>query len=232
MSVASPALDHLTASDYDRVYVPSEDTFLFEDVLKQEFAKGRWDEEGGGLLCLEVGPGSGYLSSVVASLLRSVSVSGNRKASLGGFVVAVDVSQEACKLTGRTGKRNKHGRVMDVVRGDAAKSFLVNSSEGFDLIIFNPPYVPSEKDELGRDDITASYAGGERGREVTDLALTSICPCLRQGGNFYILLIAQNDVQEFRSFVLEKFGLTSEIVGERKSGWEHQYIVRCFRSVG
>jgi len=42
----------------------------------------------------------------------------------------------------------------------------------FDVIIFNPPYVPTDADEYARSlrdrDISASWAGGNNGREVTD----------------------------------------------------------------
>lgn len=46
---------------------------------------------------------------------------------------------------------------------------LLPTLEGkLDIIIFNPPYVPTEDDEVAMDGIEASYAGGERGRRVID----------------------------------------------------------------
>jgi release factor glutamine methyltransferase len=222
MSYQSPLLEHLRATDYDEVYVPSEDTFLFEDVLRRELTEryGGGALDGSGrqepVMCLEVGPGSGYLSTVMAKMLPR------------SYVVAVDINNKACDLTRRTCDRNGVGRRSDVVRGDVAECFM-GSGAKFDVIVFNPPYVPSEESELNQDDITASYAGGERGRVVTDRSLKTICPCLSERGSFYLLLIAQNDVEEFRTFAQREFCLASEVVGERKSGWEHQTILRCIR---
>jgi len=37
-----------------------------------------------------------------------------------------------------------------------------------DVLIFNPPYVPTPDEELGTTDIVASWAGGSDGRVIID----------------------------------------------------------------
>jgi release factor glutamine methyltransferase len=59
-----------------------------------------------------------------------------------------------------------------------------------DVLVFNPPYVPSEADEIGLDcdwapDISAAWAGGVRGREVIDRLVPMVWGRLRPGGSFY-----------------------------------------------
>ncbi len=49
-----------------------------------------------------------------------------------------------------------------------------------DLLVFNPPYVPSEQEELGRADIAAAWAGGLNGRVVIDRFL-SLVPVMDNG---------------------------------------------------
>jgi len=62
-----------------------------------------------------------------------------------------------------------------------------------DVLIFNPPYVPTDQDELGRSDIVAAWAGGEDGREVIDAFLPLVPRFLSPGGVLYLHLIAENN---------------------------------------
>ena len=61
-----PSLDHATFADWDRVYEPSEDTFLLLDALFAERASLRALAPRS---VVEIGPGSGAVSAYVARLL-------------------------------------------------------------------------------------------------------------------------------------------------------------------
>lgn len=100
----------------------------------------------------------------------------------------------------------------------------------FDIVVFNPPYVPTDPDEMERAlrerDIAASWAGGERGREVIDRCLEGVRECLVEGGAFYLVLEKANDVEEVRERA-EKVGLgESKVVGEVCVGTEKLCVVR------
>lgn len=43
-----------------------------------------------------------------------------------------------------------------------------------DVLLFNPPYVPTGDDEVGRRDITAAWAGGKDGVEPLNALLPKI----------------------------------------------------------
>ena len=140
-----PSLDHATFVDWNHVYEPSEDTFLLLDALFADRAALRASKT-----IVEIGPGSGVVATYLAKLTRN-------------NVLAVDINEAACALTMRAAEAN--GARVDVVRGDlcgALRSYSV------DALVFNPPYVPTEDEEVGGNGIEASWAGGLRGRRVLD----------------------------------------------------------------
>ncbi|CAG8450178.1 3392_t:CDS:2 [Diversispora eburnea] len=63
----TPNLDHLSSKDYEQIYEPSEDTFLLLDALESEitFIKNEINP----CICLEIGSGSGCVSTFLGQLL-------------------------------------------------------------------------------------------------------------------------------------------------------------------
>lgn len=105
-----------------------------------------------------------------------------------------------------------------------------------DLLIFNPPYVPTEDQELEdaqhEAKIAGSWAGGAVGMDVTDrlLAQTPVWPPLFQafasgttntvyteqhllasGGRFYLVAVPQNRPHEILSRMQAEGGLDSHV---------------------
>lgn len=91
--IETPDLSHLSASDYENVYEPREDSFLFLDSLEKDLGLIRSLKPS---LCLEIGSGSGVISAAVARALGS-SV----------FVMATDLNPLACQCTVGTARSNK-----------------------------------------------------------------------------------------------------------------------------
>lgn len=60
---------------------------------------------------------------------------------------------------------------IDLVRGDLLSPFLSQRSKFVDVLVFNPPYVPTDASEIGGCGIAASWAGGKDGMEVTNRLL-------------------------------------------------------------
>ena len=101
----------------DAVYQPAEDSYLLQEYVK-EYAFGR---------VLDMGTGSGI--QALTALKRT-----NVKE-----VVAVDIDEEAVRRL-QQGIKEQRLRKIKVIKSD-----LFDRVEGhFNLIIFNPPYLPQD----------------------------------------------------------------------------------------
>lgn len=100
-----------------------------------------------------------------------------------------------------------------------------------DILLFNPPYVPTDTSEVSSAqssaDIAGSWAGGTDGMEITDRLLQDVevssfpvfwdtindhsQGLLSPRGRFYLVALKQNNVLSIRSRMLEDFGLSSEV---------------------
>ncbi|KAH8066329.1 protein methyltransferase [Aureococcus anophagefferens] len=212
-----PSLDHASFADWDAVYEPAEDTFLLLDAL---FAERSSLRALGDATVVEVGPGSGVVSAYVAALL----------AAQAPRVVCVDVNPRACALSARTAAAN--GARVDVVRGDLATrvrrrpSAARKASRGarrclargsVDVLVFNPPNVPTPRAEVGGAGIEASWAGGDRGREVLDRLLPDVTRALSPRGRFYVVVVEENDPDDIAR-ILAADGLERTTVATKRVG--------------
>ncbi|KAG8341678.1 hypothetical protein ERJ75_001830000 [Trypanosoma vivax] len=109
----------------------------------------------------------------------------------------------------------------------------------FDVILFNPPYVPTTMEELlcaeaQKGDISAAWCGGPRGRVVVDRFVEQLPLFLATYGICFIVAIHENDVPELMQLIRSVFGragehdLVIEIVAERYTG-EHLKVIRMMR---
>ena len=201
-----PSLDHATFVDWNHVYEPSEDTFLLLDALFADRAALRESRA-----IVEIGPGSGVVATYLAKLTHN-------------NVLAIDINEAACALTTRTAAAND-ARV-DVIRGDlcgALRSYSV------DALVFNPPYVPTDDEEVGGAGIEASWAGGLRGRRVLDRLLPHVARVLTAAGRFYVVCVAENDPASIVSYLRAR-GLTGETVLRRRARNEALSVLRFVRA--
>eukprot|EP00891_Asterochloris_glomerata_P004489 jgi/Astpho2/4489/Aster-x1254 len=84
--------------------------------------------------------------------------------------LAVDISEHAVEATCGTLLAHDVATV-DVMQGDLRSCLTAAMAGKFDLLVCNPPYVPTPEAEVSRGDIAAAWAGGDRGRNVLDSLL-------------------------------------------------------------
>ena len=204
--IPTPLTPHLKLPEYFSVYPPAEDSYLLLDTLEEHLTSS--SSSSSPLLCLEIGSGSGVVSTFV------------KTASPVTSCIAVDINPCAALATQQTAAVNK--QEVEVVCCDLAGS-LCGLHGCVDLLVFNPPYVPSE--EIYPGGIEASYAGGALGREVIDKFLPTAAKFLSKEGVFFLLGIQQNKPLQICDFAKE-FGLIGQIVANRKAGIEKLWVIK------
>ncbi|XP_004363802.1 methylase [Capsaspora owczarzaki ATCC 30864] len=216
----TPDTSHLRKGGFEHVYEPAEDTFLMLDALQQDFgprAQHNHDHDHAPLVprvCLEIGPGSGIVTTFLAQMLGRANA----------LCLAVDINTRAAEATAQTAQYNGD-QTVDVLVGDLTGGLRLAGL--VDVLVFNPPYVVTEDEEVTSSrDISAAWAGGLRGRRVTDRLLPLVASILSPTGRFYLLTIDENDPAEIAA-ILARDGLHCRTALRRRAHNEFQSIL-CF----
>lgn len=210
----TPDYGHLNATDFERVYEPSEDTFLLLDALESE---KHFLQLLRPLVCVEIGSGSGIVLTFLSTLLKTKG---------GGDLVciATDVNSYAADVTRRTLERNQVDG--DVLVMDLLTGLSTRLAGQIDVLLFNPPYVVTSSEDVGSRGLESAWAGGDKGREVMDRILPNVYELLSPSGVFYLVLIEENGPEEV-SRLLKNEGLNVERILARRAGRERLMVFKC-----
>lgn len=208
MIMETPCMSHIKPTDYDDVYEPAEDSMLLIDALEKDMEAIKMKNP---TFCLEVGSGSGIVISAFAMEFPSC------------YCLCTDINMRACVLSNSALDHNYC--IGECINMNLAEGFI---DKQFDVIIFNPPYVVTQSEECNDHGISASWAGGVKGREVTDKLLKMIPNKLAENGWFYLLLIKDNIPEEVVD-IMAANEFKSELLIERRVRNEQQYVYKFFR---
>lgn len=206
----TPLQNHINNDEFNHVYEPAEDSFLLIDALEKDL---KYLKAKNPIFCLEVGSGSGIVITAFGLAFPET------------FCISTDINHKACIMSKSTASHNNI--VFDVCNMNLAGCFV---NKIFDIIIFNPPYVITESTECGGTDITASWAGGIKGREIIDRFLEMIPNILANNGVFYLLLIEENIPEEVIK-IMAQYGFVGEIVIKRKVRNEQQLVLKFYKKL-
>lgn len=138
---------------------------------------------------------------------------------------ATDINPHANLCTLRTAKQNNIQN-LEVIQCNFAAPVKEKLQGKIDVLVFNPPYVPTPNDEVGRNDIAASWAGGDDGRVVIDRFLPNIPFLLSKSGVCYMVLVQENKPEELCRIIQDKYRLSMSIVKRYKARNEQLMIVK------
>lgn len=186
-------LDRLIDIDTaDEVYNPSDDSYMLLRIVEVDQ----------GETFLEVGAGTGLIAI--------------HAAKMGATVTATDLNPHAVELTRRNAVRNQ-------VQIQVLQSDLFEKVNGyFDVIAFNPPYLPSDSSSTSW--IERSWSGGEKGSEIPVSFLDQAWRHLAPGGRIYMVLSSLTGLTSVLKAAKERY--ESEMLEEQRMFFESLFAYR------
>ncbi|KAG1695385.1 hypothetical protein DVH05_020423 [Phytophthora capsici] len=200
------------------VYEPAEDTYLFVDALQDELPYLKTLDPS---ICVEIGCGSGAVFVYLATQLQEM---GTR-----AMFLATDINPLAASVGHQTAKSNGV-EAFDIVRTDLLQCYEPRIQGKVDVLLFNPPYVPTPSEEVGSLGIEAAWAGGIHGREVIDRLLPKIDALMSPRGVFYMVVVVENKPKEIAA-ILAKDGFEMTVIRSTKAKNERLSILKFTRKL-
>lgn len=148
---------------------------------------------------LEVGTGSGIIAKFLSMKAKSV--------------IATDISPYAIENAQLNGVNVKQG------------NFFADLAYKFDLIVFNPPYLPNSKEpEEPKDWLSKAWDGGPTGAEVSMEFLSEVTNFLIESGKLLIVASSLGRFQKIMAKMMDLFEDVS-IVAKKKLLFETLYVL-------
>lgn len=201
-------------SGHPEVYEPCDDSFALVDALLADRANLLEQRP---RLCLEVGCGSGYVITSLALMLGQ---------DVGAHYFATDINSHAIEVTHKT--LEAHGVHAEVICTDVTSGLLPRLAGMVDVVVVNPPYVPTPEEEVGCDGITAAWAGGVDGRSVINRILPVVDELLSDRGWLYMVTLTANNPLQICLEMREK-GYASRIIVQRSTEEESLHVIKFWR---
>lgn len=205
--------DPIINCDFEIVYTPSDDSYLLIEYFKHKIDKHSFDgiklSEINNIL--DLGTGTGIIA-IFFQMIKIYHSNFNPK------IYASDILEEAIKCAKLNEKTNKILNEITFLHSNLFVSFPENLRNYFNIIVFNPPYLPSSKliEKNNKKAIDYSWDGGLEGYEILIDFLRNAKFFLNLEKEHYIYCItsSRTDLAELNKKILE-LGYENKIVKKR-----------------
>jgi release factor glutamine methyltransferase len=191
----------LIFEQHPEVYDPAEDSFLLLDSLQIKPHD----------IVLELGTGCGLIALECARQ--------------GAQVLCTDINPFAIQLTRHNIDRNRHLLKGDVEIRQGDLFAVLGKTELFNIIIFNPPYLPTKKKEKVGGWFDIATDGGRDGLKLTKRFLQRLHKHLLRTGAAYFIFSSLSKRSTLEQY-LKKEQLTASIVARHMSDDEELDVYR------
>ncbi|MBT5022701.1 methyltransferase domain-containing protein [Candidatus Woesearchaeota archaeon] len=189
------------------MYEPQEDSYLMYEQIKK-VVKSKHN-------VLEIGVGSGILAFETIKQANEF--------------IGVDINPNAiefCKKKLKEKVKNKkiessQAKKSKFITSDLFEKIQKKKEKKFDIIIFNPPYLPHDPREP--KDCALATCGGKHGYELIEKFLDQAHLFLKPRGQIFLLFSSLTKKEKVDEFVKNNL-LESELVAEKKIPFEKLYI--------
>jgi|TARA_Y100000310_G_scaffold344913_1_gene460490 release factor glutamine methyltransferase len=172
------------------IYLPREDSYFLTQILEEQVTELL--NQNSNLTFLEIGSGSG----IQLETLLKISIKKQN-------IFSCDINPHAVRHCKKLG--------FNCVRSDLFK----NIKGKYDIIIFNPPYLP--KESLESKSSRVSTTGGEKGNEIINEFLKQAKRYLNKNGRIFLLTSSLSGRINFLDY-------KKEIIAKKKLFFEELYI--------
>ena len=152
---------------------------------------------------LEIGTGSGYIAAHISVITRCY---------------ATDINPHAC--------RSARGKGVEVIRTDLASGIC----HRFDVVLFNPPYLPTSDAERMNDWLEYALDGGEDGRDAIRRFAGILPGIIGHFGRALLLVSELTGIDEVRDIFAGK-GFLTFIVAQTITEGERLVVLRIMHDL-
>ena len=177
------------------IYEPREDTFMIEKEVKR-LATGK---------VLDMGTGTGVLA-----------IEASQKAD---YVIGCDINRAALDYA----KKKAETMSLDNVKFVYSDlfSYFKENPEKFDLIIFNPPYLPEQEGE--EEEVRLQVSGGKKGYELLERFFAEVSDYLEVDGKILVLFSTLTGVDKIHD-ILDKHAFSYQKLSEEAYDFETLFV--------
>jgi release factor glutamine methyltransferase len=156
---------------------------------------------------VDVGTGSGYVARTLTEATDAA-------------VLGTDLNPHACRQARANGIPTVRTNLLDAFRADS-----------LDVVVCNPPYLPTPPEREWGDWMEQALSGGEDGRRVIDPLLADLRRPLKPDGDALVLCSSLTGIDAVRATARSN-GLTSMVVAEEAHPAERLVVLHLVPSTG